>query len=60
MGAALLLGNRLLDAHMDAPFWERIAALALLCGGGALIYGLAAIGLGAYRVAELKAQLRRR
>jgi len=60
MGAALLAGNRLLDAHMDAPFWERIAALALLCGGGALIYGLSAIGLGAYRISELKAQLRRR
>ena len=60
MGATLLVGNDLLDAHMDAPFWGRIAALALLCGGGALVYAIAAIGFGAYRIAELKAQLRRR
>jgi putative peptidoglycan lipid II flippase len=60
MGAALYVGNELLDAHLDAPFWERIASLALLCGGGALIYGAASIGLGAYRISELKAQLRRR
>ncbi|MBB5984033.1 murein biosynthesis integral membrane protein MurJ [Sphingobium lignivorans] len=59
MGGALLAGNRVLDASMAGPFWERIAALALLCGGGAIVYGLASIGLGAYRIAELKAQLRR-
>ncbi len=60
MGGALMAGNRLLDSHMDAPFWERIAALALLCGGGGIIYGVAAIALGAYRISELKAQLRRK
>jgi len=59
MGGALWLGNQLLDAHMDAPLWERIIALGLLCGGGAIVYGLASIGLGAYRISELKAQLRR-
>ncbi|MBT2186260.1 murein biosynthesis integral membrane protein MurJ [Sphingobium nicotianae] len=59
MGIALYVGNDLLDAHMSGPFWERIAALALLCGGGGLIYGIATIGLGAYRIAELKGQLRR-
>jgi putative peptidoglycan lipid II flippase len=50
----------LFDAHMDAAFWERIIALALLCGGGGLIYGAAAIGFGAYRLSELKAQFTRR
>jgi putative peptidoglycan lipid II flippase len=60
MGAALYVGNELLDAHMGGPLWERTAALALLCGGGALIYGVAAIGFGAYRLSELRAQLRRR
>jgi len=60
MGAALYVGNALLDPHMGGPFWGRIAALALLCGGGGAIYGLAAIGFGAYRLSELKAQLRRR
>lgn len=60
MGIALYIGNDLLDGHMSGLFWERIAALALLCGGGAAVYGLAAIGLGAYRLSELKGQLRRR
>jgi putative peptidoglycan lipid II flippase len=60
MGVALYIGNDLLDAHMSGHFWQRIAALALLCGGGAAVYGIATIGLGAYRLSELKGQLRRR
>ncbi|MCW2395674.1 MULTISPECIES: murein biosynthesis integral membrane protein MurJ [unclassified Sphingobium] len=60
MGAALWAGNQLLDAHMAAGFWRRLIALGLLCGGGGLVYAIAAIGFGAYRIAELKAQLRRR
>lgn len=60
MGVALYVGNDLLDSHMNGLFWERIAALVLLCGGGAAVYGVAAIGLGAYRISELKAQFRRR
>ncbi len=60
MGIALYVGNDLLDSHMNGLFWERIAALVLLCGGGAAVYGVAAIGLGAYRIGELKAQFLRR
>jgi putative peptidoglycan lipid II flippase len=60
MGIALLGGSYLLDPYMGGDFWPRIGALALLCGGGALVYAVASIGLGAYRLSELKAQLRRR
>lgn len=60
MGVALYIGNDLLDAHMSGLFWERIGALVLLCGGGGLIYGLSSILIGAYRLSELKALLRRR
>jgi putative peptidoglycan lipid II flippase len=60
MGIALLGGSYLLDQYMGGDFWPRIGALALLCGGGALVYAVASIGLGAYRLSELKAQLRRR
>lgn len=60
MGAALYAGSHLLDPHMGGAFWPRIAALALLCGGGAVVYAIASLGLGAYRISELKAQMRRR
>ncbi|MFT3967538.1 MAG: murein biosynthesis integral membrane protein MurJ [Sphingobium sp.] len=60
MGAALRGLNLLLDPYMAGAFWTRIGALALLCGGGALVYGLASFLFGAYRVSELKAQFRRK
>ncbi|MET0240826.1 MAG: murein biosynthesis integral membrane protein MurJ [Sphingobium sp.] len=59
MGAALWGLNILLDPYMAAGFWTRIGALALLCGGGGLVYGLASFLFGAYRLSELKAQFRR-
>ncbi|WP_443969967.1 murein biosynthesis integral membrane protein MurJ [Sphingobium sp. CR28] len=59
MGVALFFANDVADRFMASAFWERIVALALLCGGGGLVYVLAAFGLGAYRLSELKAQVTR-
>jgi len=59
MGAALWAANGLADPYMGGAFWPRVIALGLLCGGGAAIYALASMAFGAYRTAELKAQLRR-
>ncbi|MET0137726.1 MAG: lipid II flippase MurJ, partial [Sphingobium sp.] len=59
MGGTLWGLNILLDPYMAAGFWTRIGALGLLCGGGALVYGLASVLFGAYRLSELKGQLRR-
>lgn len=59
MGVALWFGNTWADPHMAKGLMERVIALAALCGGGALIYALASLAFGAYRPAELKAQLRR-
>lgn len=59
MGAALWGLNILLDPYMAAGFWTRIIALGLLCGGGALVYGLASFLFGAYRLSELKGQFKR-
>jgi len=59
MGAALWGMNGLLDPYMAGGFWTRILALTVLCGGGAVVYGVASMVFGAYRVSELKAQLRR-
>jgi putative peptidoglycan lipid II flippase len=60
MGAGLWLGARLADSFMDGRLIERIAALAVLCGCGAALYGLAALALGTYRPGEIKAMLRRK
>jgi len=59
MGAALWGMNGLLDPYMAGGFWTRLLALTVLCGGGAVVYGVASMVFGAYRVSELKAQLRR-
>ena len=59
MGAALWFAGPLLDPFMAGGLVERTLALAALCGGGALIYGLASLGFGAYRISELKSQLSR-
>lgn len=60
MGAVLLVLNPLADPHMAAGTLERIVALALLCGTGALVYGAAALALRAYTPAELRAQFTRK
>jgi putative peptidoglycan lipid II flippase len=60
MGLALWLGSELLDTHMATGFWERIAALSILCGAGAAVYGIAALALGAVSLSELRGQFSRK
>jgi putative peptidoglycan lipid II flippase len=60
MGGALWFGGHLADRWMEGPLEQRIAALAVLCGGGAAVYGLATLALGAYRLSEIKGMLRRK
>ncbi|URW74420.1 murein biosynthesis integral membrane protein MurJ [Sphingomonas donggukensis] len=60
MGAALYGGEALLDPYLTATFWIRVAALAVLVSAGAAVYGIACFVTGAYRVADLKALVRRR
>ena len=59
MGVALFLTNAQFDAHMARGLLERVVALSLLCGGGALVYAVGVFGFGAYRPAEIKALVRR-
>ena len=59
MGLALWLANPLADRYMSGDTIERVAALTLLCGGGAIIYALASFVFRAYRISELKQLVRR-
>lgn len=59
MGIALLGLNRLLDPYMARGLMERVAALALLCGIGGLVYGAAALVFRAYTISELRAAFSR-
>lgn len=59
MGGALWFAGPLLDPHMGKGVVERVVALLLLCGGGALVYALAIFATGAYRLSELKALVKR-
>jgi putative peptidoglycan lipid II flippase len=60
MGAALWLMNPLADPWMAGDTLQRIVALGLLCGAGALVYGGAALLFRAYSFGELKAALTRK
>lgn len=60
LGVALWLANSFADPWMARGTLERIVALALLCGGGALVYGVAALAFRAYSVGELRAALTRK
>lgn len=60
MGAALWFAGPVADAYMASTFLSRVIALALLCGGGALVYAVAIFGTGAYRLSELKSLVTRR
>jgi putative peptidoglycan lipid II flippase len=60
MGVALCLLNPLLDPHMAKDWSERIIALVILCGSGALVYGSAALALGAVNLGELRDQFKRK
>jgi putative peptidoglycan lipid II flippase len=59
MGAALWFLNPVADAHMASDAVERIVALALLCGTGAAVYGIAVLALGAVNLGELRSQFKR-
>jgi putative peptidoglycan lipid II flippase len=60
MGAALwpLLG--LFAPYTDGSWWVRGAAMAVLVGGGCLVYALATFLSGAFTLSELTAQFTRR
>jgi putative peptidoglycan lipid II flippase len=59
MGVALWLANPFLDQHMARGVTERVVALALLCGVGGLVYGVAALVLRTYSLSELRGLFRR-
>lgn len=60
MAGALVAGGLLLEDWLAGGAATRIPALALLVGGGAAVYFTAAQALGAARLAEVKAMLRRK
>jgi putative peptidoglycan lipid II flippase len=60
MAALLLVLNPLVDPHMAGALWERVIVLGLFMTAAATTYFAAAFAFGAFRIAELKAQLRRR
>ncbi len=57
--AAVLLGLHRLLADLFADGLGRYVALVLLVAGGMASYGVAALGLGAVRIADLRAAMRR-
>lgn len=60
MAAALWLGMRLLAGPLTGSEAVRTAALAALCGGGLVIYGVTGWLLGIARPGELRDAMRRR
>ena len=60
MGVALWFTAPIADGFMARSLGERVVALCLLCGGGALVYAVAIFGTGAYRLSELKSLVTRR
>jgi putative peptidoglycan lipid II flippase len=60
MGAALWFMNPIADPFMAGSVIERVVALGLLCGAGAMVYGGAALVFRAYSLGELRAQLTRK
>ena len=60
MGAAVFGLESLLDPYLIGPMAMRYAALVVLVGTGCAIYGLACFVTGTFRVADVKALIRRR
>jgi putative peptidoglycan lipid II flippase len=60
MGLSLWFLNPIADGHMAKDWFERIVALAILCGSGAAVYGLAALALKAVDLGELRSQFKRK
>ncbi len=60
MGAVLWLTAARAEPWFDGGgLWQRVGVLALLCGGGAAVYGLALVALRTYALADFKRLLRR-
>ena len=60
MVAVLLVANKLVAPYMAATLVERSVALALLIAAGGMAYVGIAAALGAFSIADIKAQLTRR
>ncbi len=60
MGATLFGLGPLVAPWMTGPIMIRFAALAVLVGSGMAIYGVACFLTGAFRIADLKALMRKR
>jgi putative peptidoglycan lipid II flippase len=60
MAAALFAINPLIRPFLAGNFELRVAGLALLVGGGAIVYAAAVFLTRAYTIAELKAVLKRK
>jgi putative peptidoglycan lipid II flippase len=60
MGIALFLLDRLITPWTTGDLWVRVVGMGALVGGGCVVYGIASIATGAFRPAELRAQLSRR
>lgn len=60
MGAVLWFANDLLAPYTHGSRLVRTAALAVLVASGGIVYGLACLILGAYRLSDLRAMLGRR
>ncbi len=59
MGLALWFAAPRIDAVVTGDLLHRIVMLGALCGGGALIYGIVAVALGAVGRADLRALVKR-
>lgn len=59
MGGTLVAFQRLLDPYLGGAMIVRYAALGVLVGGGSAVYVLACFITGAYRIADLRALMRR-
>jgi putative peptidoglycan lipid II flippase len=60
MGAVLWAGQGLVMPYVHGTWTIRVAAMAALVTSGVVVYGLAAVLTGAFRVDDLKLLLRRR
>lgn len=60
MGGALIVINPLVDPMLHNSFGWRVAGLALLVGGGMIVYIAATFATRAFTIAELKSLLGRR
>ena len=60
MGGVLLAGEHLLDPWLTGAMIQRYVALSLLVGAGVALYGLASVAVGAYRLSDIKALMRRK